>query len=259
MLIDTHVHLDDSRLRDEIAGVVERASSAGVGKMVCIATTADSTQRSIALAQQFDGVYASAGIHPNNAHEAKPGDWALIESLVKSPKVVALGETGLDRYWHDTPFSMQQDYFLRHMALSRKTRLPLVIHCRDAEADILPMLEADFASHGPLIGIMHSFCGDQAFADACLHLGLHLSFSGMLTYKKNEALRQVAATVPVNRLLVETDAPYLTPEPARSKIKRNEPAFVTHTAECLAVARNMGLDQLAAATTKNAYTLFGIQ
>lgn len=258
MLIDTHVHLDDSRLQGDVAAVVERAHAAGVQRMVCIATTAASSERCIALAQRFEQVYASVGIHPNNAHEAAPGDWQQIERLAGSAKVVALGETGLDRYWKDAPFPLQQDYFRRHLQLSRSTKLPVVIHCRDAEADILPMLEADYAAHGPLRGIMHSFCGNQAFADACLRLGLYLSFSGMLTYKKNDELRQIAASVPADRILVETDAPYLTPEPVRGKTKRNEPAYTVHTAECLAVARSMGLDELWQETTRNACGLLGL-
>jgi TatD DNase family protein len=257
-LIDTHGHLDDDRLRGEVAAVVDRAVEAGVRQMICIATTAESAGRCVAMAQQFEAVYASAGIHPNHGKEAGPDDWNTVVSLVKQPKVVALGETGLDRHWDFTPFDVQQDYFARHLALSRQVGLPVVIHCREAEADMLPMLEADFAQHGPLKGVMHSFSGDQAFADACLRLGLHLSFAGMVTYKNAAALRQVASQVPPDRLLVETDAPYLTPEPLRGKVKKNEPAHVVQTARCVAEARGVSLEELASITTTNARRLFGL-
>ncbi|MFO0814461.1 MAG: TatD family hydrolase [Gemmatales bacterium] len=258
MLIDTHVHLDDDKLRGEVDAVVARAQTAGVGQMVCIATTADSSDRCVALAQRFDSVFASVGIHPNSGAEAKPGDWERVLALVKSPKVVALGETGLDCHWDFTPFTMQQDYFARHLTLSRQTGLPVVIHCREAEPDMLAMLEADFAQHGPLRGVMHSFSGDQTFADACLRMGLYLSFAGMVTYKNAQNLRDVAAQVPSDRLLVETDAPYLTPEPLRGKVKKNEPVHVVHTAERLAVVRGVGFQELAEQTTANAKRLFGM-
>lgn len=257
-LIDTHVHLDDDRLRGEVAAVVQRSLEAGVYRMICIATTLESARNGVAYAERFEPVYASVGIHPNSANEAQPGDWEAVVGMVKSLKVVALGETGLDRHWDFTPFAMQQDYFARHLALSRQTGLPVVIHCREAEADMLPMLEADFAQHGPIRGVMHSFSGDQAFAEHCLRLGLYLSFAGMVTYKNAATLRAVATTVPSDRLLVETDAPYLTPEPLRGKVKKNEPAHVVQTAMCLATARNVGLEEFARQSTENACRLFGL-
>ena len=255
-LIDTHVHLDDDRLRGELAAVVQRAIDAGVTRMICIATHAESARHGVAYAQQFESVYASVGIHPNYAHEASPGDWEAMVEMVKSPKVVALGETGLDRHWDTTPFAMQQDYFARHLALSRQSGLPVVIHCREAEADMLPMLAADCAAHGPIKGVMHSFCGDQAFAESCLQMGLYLSFSGMVTYKKATGLQAILAVVPEDRILVETDAPYLTPEPMRGKVKKNEPAYVVHTAAYLAAMRGVGLEEFGRVTTINACNLF---
>lgn len=257
-LIDTHVHLDDDRLRGEVEAVVQRAVEAGVKRMVCIATTAESARRCVEYAEQFNSVFASVGIHPNNAKEAQAGDWERVVSLVKKPKVVALGETGLDRYWDTTPFDMQQDYFARHLALSRQTGLPVVIHCREAEADILPMLEADFKQHGPIRGVMHSFSGDQVFAKNCLRFGLYLSFSGSVTYKKVTGLRAILDVVPDDRILVETDAPYLTPDPMRGKVKKNEPAYVVHTAAYLAGMRSMGLEPFGELTTANACHLFDL-
>lgn len=259
VLIDTHAHLDDERFGPDVEAVLARARAAGVERQICIATSAPTAHSAIILASQYPSVFASVGIHPNNAAEAKDGDWDEIAALVRSSKVVALGETGLDRHWHYTPFPMQQDYFARHLALSRTGGLPLVIHCREAEADMLPMLRADFDRHGPLHGVMHSFSGDQAFANACLTVGLYLSFAGMLTYKNAAALREIAAKAPSDRILVETDAPYLTPEPLRGKAKRNEPAHVLHTAAALAQARGTTLDVVAEQTTTNARRLFRIE
>jgi TatD DNase family protein len=257
-LIDTHAHLDDDRFEPDLATVLDRAKLAGVLTQICIATTLPSSRRCLQLAAEHDSLYASVGIHPNNAAQTKPADWDDIRSLIHAEKVVALGETGLDHHWDFTPFPVQQDYFARHLALSRETGLPVVIHCREAENDMLTMLRSDFLSHGPLRGVMHSFTGNQTFAEACLEMGLHLSFAGMLTYKNAAELRSVAARVPSDRILVETDSPYLTPEPLRGKVKRNEPANVVHTATTLAQVRGQSLDQLADHTTANARELFKI-
>jgi TatD DNase family protein len=256
MLFDSHAHLDDDRFGDDLPAVVERAVAAGVTHVVCIATTAADSPRCIDIAGRFASVWASVGIQPNNIAAAGPGDWSEIEKLVAAPRVVAVGETGLDRHWDFTPFGQQEDYFARHLALTRRTKLPLVIHCREAEADVVRMLREDFDRNGPVRGVMHSFTGDRATADACLALGLHVSFAGMVTYKNADELRAVAATIPVDRLLVETDSPYLAPVPVRSK--RNEPAYVAHTAALLAELRGVTADELAAQTTKNARELFSI-
>jgi TatD DNase family protein len=255
-LVDTHVHLDDDRLRGELSAVVQRAIEAGVQRMICIATTAESARHGVEFAQHYQSVFASVGIHPNSAVEAKPDDWQSVVDMVKMPKVVALGETGLDRHWDTTPFAMQQDYFARHLALSRQMGLPVVIPCREAEADMLPMLEADYSAHGPIKGVMHSFSGDQVFAKNCLRFGLYLSFSGSVTYKKVTGLQAILAVVPDDKILVETDAPYLTPEPMRGKVKKNEPAYVVHTAQYLAGMRGVDFAQFAARTTENACRLF---
>ena len=151
---------------------------------------------------------------------------------------------------------MQEHYFARHLELARRIGKPLVIHCREAEADVVRMLRCDFEKYGPIRAVMHSFCGSAEVAKACLEMGLHISFAGMLTYKNSEALRSVAATISLDRLLVETDSPYLAPQPVRGK--RNEPAFVKHTAECLAGLLGISFAELAAATTRNARGLFGL-
>jgi TatD DNase family protein len=256
MLFDTHAHLDDERFRDDLPSVIDRAAAAGVGHVVCIATTAADSPRCVEIAGRFPIVWASVGLQPNNLAEAGPDDWDLIERLVASPRVVAIGETGLDRHWDFTPFPQQEDYFARHMALSRRTGLPLVIHCREAEADVVRMLREDFDRHGPVRGVMHSFTGDKATSDACLAMGLYVSFAGMVTYKNAADLRAVAATIPADRLLVETDCPYLAPAPVRGQ--RNEPAYVAHTAALLADVRGESLEELREQTTRNALALFAI-
>jgi TatD DNase family protein len=254
-LIDTHAHLDDERFRDDLPAVLERASVAGVRRVVTIATTAPSSVACVGLAGQYPSLWATVGIQPNHVAEAAPGDWDEVVRLVTRPRVVALGETGLDRYWDYTPFAQQEDYFARHLQLARQHGLVVVIHCREAEADVVRMLREDYERHAPVRAVMHSFTGDQATADACLAMGLYLSFAGMVTYKNAAVLRDVAARVPLDRLLVETDSPYLAPVPVRGK--RNEPAYVAHTAAYLAEVRGIDPAVVAEHTTRNADALFG--
>lgn len=250
IFFDTHAHLEDSQLAAEQSAVVERARAAGVEQVLAVGTTLASSRACLATATRHAGVYASAGIHPNHSAEAGGGDWDEIVALAKEPKVVAIGETGLDRYWDDAPFELQQDYFDRHIRLSQVTGLPFIVHMRECGEDVLTMLK-EARRRGPLSGVMHSFTGDAALAAACLELGLYISFAGMVTYKKSDDLRGVARTIPADRILIETDSPYLSPEPFRGK-RPNEPARVVHTAECLAAARGVPLTEFAAQTTANA-------
>lgn len=253
MLFDTHVHLDEDAFVQDVDEVIARAVASGVTSMLAVATTLESSRATIALASRVSNVFASVGIHPNYAALAKPGDWEAVEELATSPKVIAIGETGLDRYWDHTPFDVQLDYFRRQIELAKQHDLPFIVHCRDAEADVVSALRAA-AGAGQLKGIMHSFCGGRATLEAALELGLSISFAGMLTFKKNVELRKLAESVPLDRLLVETDAPYLAPQPQRGK--RNEPAFVRHTTECLAEIHRKTLAEIAAITTANATRLF---
>jgi TatD DNase family protein len=253
-LVDTHAHLDDERFGDDLPAVLERSCGAGIARVITIATTAASSAVSIALAEQHAGVWASVGIQPNHVAQEPATAWDDVVQRVVHPRVVAVGETGLDRYWNDTPFAQQEDYFARHLALARQRELPVVIHCRQAETDVVRMLRADYDRHGPLRGVMHSFTGDAATAEACLAMGLYISFAGMVTYKNADPLRAVAVRVPEDRLLIETDSPYLAPVPVRGR--RNEPAFVAHTAACLAALRNTDVENLAKQTTRNAQILF---
>jgi TatD DNase family protein len=232
MFFDTHAHLADEQLLSDAAALIERARQAGVARILSVGTEVASTRQCIELAQKHDGIFASAGIHPNHVAQVQGGDWDDVVLLAQSPKVIALGETGLDLYWKDTPLPAQQEYFDRHIRLSQETGLPLVIHQRESAAEILFMLR-EARKRGPLAGVMHSFTGTTEQAQEFLALGLHISFAGMVTFKKSDELRAVARTIPADRLLVETDSPYLSPEPFRGK-RPNEPARVVHTAECLA-------------------------
>ncbi len=253
-LFDTHAHLDDEQFDDIRTDVVKRAREAGVRQIVAVGTTADSSEKTVELAAQFEEVLAAVGIQPNYCAAAKPADWDRIVDLARQPGVVAIGETGLDRYWDYTPFELQQDYFDRHIRLSQEAGLPFIVHMRDCGDDILKMLR-DAATHGPLCGVMHSFTGDAELAGQCVELGLYISFAGMVTYKKSDELRAVAKSIRHDRILIETDAPYLSPHPRRSQ-RPNEPALIVHTAECLADVRGMSVEEFAELTTTNARRLF---
>lgn len=258
-LIDTHAHLDQPEFDGDCDAVLARACDAGIEAIICPGIGADSSEAAVRLAAAEPSVYAAAGIQPNYCAQAKPEDWNRITELASRPRVVALGETGLDRYWDYTPLDVQQDFFDRHLRLAQQRNLPVIIHCREAEADVLEMLRA--AMHrGPLRGVLHSFSGDRAFAEACLELGLFLSFSGAVTYtnKKFASLREAAAATPADRILLETDSPYLVPHPLRGKEKRNEPAHLVLSAERLAALRGVSIEDLARATTANARRLFGL-
>jgi TatD DNase family protein len=251
--IDTHCHLDEESFTQDCAETIQRAVDSGVTTMLAVGITLDSCRRVVELADRYPAVYAIAGLHPNYVSAAQPGDWEQIVELMRAPKVVGLGETGLDKYWDYAPIDLQTEFFHRHIELSRRLDLPFVVHCREAEAETLAVLRQHGAS-APLNGVMHSFCGAAETAAECLQMGMHLSFAGMVTFKKNDSLRQLSATLPLDRLLVETDAPYLAPTPFRGK--RNEPAHVRLTAACLAESRGISKEQVAAATTTNARRLF---
>jgi TatD DNase family protein len=254
--IDTHAHLDDERFHGDLPAVLERAAQAGLQRIVVVATTALDSPDCVALAAKHPLLRATVGIQPNHVAEATSTAWDEVVALVQRPEVVALGETGLDRYWDRTPFAQQEGYFARHLELARRIERPVVIHCREAEGDVVRMLRADFDKHGPVRAVMHSFTGDLATAQACVEMGLYISFAGMLTYKNAQALRDVAAKMPLDRVLVETDCPYLAPVPHRGQ--RNEPAYVVHTATVLAQTLGVPIGVIAEHTTRNARALFGI-
>ncbi len=255
-LVDTHAHLDQDQFDADRAETLDRAHAAGVKKIVVVAVTADSSDAVVQLASDHDMLLAAVGIHPNYTSEAQPGDWDSIVAWVDHPRVVAIGETGLDRFREESPFELQQEYFDRHIRLSQERGKPFIVHMRECAPDIYLMLE-EARRRGPLLGVMHSFTGDGPLADACLALGMYISFAGMVTYKKSAELRALAATIPADRILVETDSPYLSPEPLRGK--RNEPANVVRTAACIAAERGQTLEDFSAQATANAARLFGFQ
>ncbi len=253
---DTHAHLDDEQFSRDRDGVVRRAREAGVGSIVTVGITAASSQAGIDLAGRYDCVFASVGIQPNYCGDAAEGDWDRIVDIVDQPLVVALGETGLDRYRDYTPFPVQQDFFDRHIRLSQQCDLPLVIHMRDCPDEMLAMLR-EARSRGALRGVMHAFTADAGTAAECIELGLHISFAGMVTYKKAVDLREVAGTIPDDRILIETDCPYLSPHPKRGQ-RPNEPALIVHTAACLSEVRGLTIEQFASQTAVNARRLFRV-
>ena len=258
-MIDTHAHLDDERFLPDLDAVVQRAVEAGVEAILTVGISVETSRAAIEIAERFETVYAAVGIHPNCAAAAKPGDWEQIVAMTEHPKVVAVGETGLDLYWDDTPFDMQQEYLARHFTLSRERGLPILIHSRDCNDQTVEAIRRA-AEPGPVHGLVHAFSGSMEMAEACLELGLSLSFAGMTSYtnKKFNALREVAATVPDDRILIETDAPYLVPHPLRGKEKRNEPSLMVHTARSLAELRGVSYETFDAQTTANTRRLLGI-
>jgi TatD DNase family protein len=253
MLVDHHCHLDFPDFEADRGAYVERAKAAGVGFLVTISTRIRDHAKYRAIAEAHDNVYCTVGTHPHQAHEELDVSLDELVRLSEHPKCVGIGEAGLDYFYKKSPPEAQAEGFRLHIAAARATGLPLEIHTRDADEDTIRILE-DETAKGPFKAILHCYTGGPELARRAVALGHTISFSGVVTFKKSEALRAIAAEVPLDRLLVETDAPFLAPEPFRGK--RNEPAFVAHTAAALAKARGMSPDDFAAATTENFFRLF---
>lgn len=255
-LIDTHAHLDDERFAGEIDEILERAEEAGIRQILTVGESPETFEATIALAEKYPQLFAAIGIHPQQADKGTPEALARIEQLARAhAKVVAIGEIGFDYYYEYAPRPVQEEVFRAQLRMAQSLELPFIVHDRDAHDDTLRVLREEAQGH-KLRGVLHCFSGDAAFAEGCLELGLHLAFGGTLTYPKNAGLRAVAATVPEDRLLLETDCPYLAPQKRRGK--RNEPAFMRLTAEKLAEERGITLEELAAITSRNAAELFGM-
>jgi len=252
--IDTHAHLDEEAFGGELQPVIARAEEAGVHTILTIGTTGESSARSVAIARQWPQVFAAVGIQPNYGAESTDDDWSRVVELASASAVRAIGETGLDAYWDYTPMDVQRALFDKHLRLSQETDLPFIVHMRDCSAETVEVLRRA-SQRGPLRGVMHSFSGDLATAQQCLELGLFISFAGMVTFKKSQELREIARQIPEERILVETDSPYLTPHPHRGQ-RPNEPAMLVHTGRCLAETRGVPVEEFAALTTANAQTLF---
>lgn len=256
MLFDTHAHLEDQQLLPILEQVLDSASEAGLVGITAIGTTLETSQACVQLAQQHPMVYAAAGIHPNECQNATEDQWSEIVELARQQKVVGIGETGLDRYWDYCPIERQREWFSKHIELSFELEKPLVIHMRDCESDVLELLDSH-QRDGKIIGIMHSFCGTLDAARQCLDWGMYISFAGMVTFKKSDELREIAKQIPLDRILVETDAPYLSPHPHRG-VRPNQPAMVQHTATCLAEQFGMTVEAFGRQTTENALRVFGL-
>ncbi len=253
-LVDSHCHLDFPDFADELDAVVARAGEAGIAYMVTICTHLSKFSQVRAVAERFDNVFCSVGIHPHQAAEEAPVEAQTLIALADHPKVVGIGETGLDFYYEHSPRDIQERQFRAHIAAARETGLPLIVHTRDADDDTIRVMAESHRAEGPFPGLIHCFSAGPAVAEMALDLGLYISVSGIVTFKNADALRDTLRRVPMDRLLVETDSPYLAPVPRRGK--RNEPAFTAHTAEKLAEVKGVSADELAAQTTRNFFQLF---
>ena len=255
MLIDSHCHLEFPDFADEgSAEIVKRAKAAGVGHLLTICTRIAEFEKIAAIAKQFPCVHCTVGTHPH--HAAEPDEKNIIVEdillITKNPEVVGIGETGLDYHYNYSPVEAQQKVFETHIEAAAETGLPLIVHTREAENDTLRMMRD--IGQGKVRGVMHCFSGSQKLAEESLALGFYISFSGIITFKKADELREVVKYVPMDRILVETDSPYLAPLPYRGK--RNEPAFVVHTAQKVAELKGVSPEEVARQTTENFFRLF---
>ncbi len=253
MLVDSHCHLDFPDFAKDLDDIVARARAAGVGRMVTISTRVGRFDELSAITARFDDIYCSIGTHPHHAAEEPDVTVADLIRIAAGPKVVAIGEAGLDYHYDNSPRDAQERGFRSHIAAARETGLPLVIHAREADNDIANILEEE-SKNGTFPFVLHCFTGGHDLAQRGIALGGYVSFSGILTFKNSQGLRDIAASLPQDRILVETDAPYLTPGPWRGS--RNEPAYVAETARVLAEVRGVSRDAIAAQTTGNFFDLF---
>jgi TatD DNase family protein len=254
MLVDHHCHLDFPDFAADLDGVLARAKAAGVGVVVTISTRIRRLADTLKIAEAHETVFCSVGTHPHYAHEELDVPVEEIVRLARHPKVVAIGEAGLDHHYDNSPRPAQAEGFRKHIAAARETGLPLVIHAREADDEVAAILEEEMGK-GRFSAVLHCFTGGAVLARRGLELGLYVSFSGIVTFKKSEGLREIAKAVPLDRLLVETDAPYLAPSKYRGK--RNEPAYVVETAAEVARVKGISPQELARATTANVFRLYG--
>jgi TatD DNase family protein len=253
MLVDSHCHLDFPDFADELDAVIARARAAGIGRMVTISTRVRRQNELLAIADRFSDIFCSVGTHPHYAHEELDVTAADLVARTRHPKVVAIGEAGLDYHYDRSPRQDQELGFRTHIEAARETGLPLVIHSRNADEDTARILEEE-TGQGTFPAVLHCFTGGPDLARRAVALGLFISFTGILTFKNSTALRAIAAELPPDRILVETDAPYLAPNPFRGK--RNEPAYVVETAKVLGETRGVSFDEIARQTTENFFALF---
>ncbi len=254
MLFDTHVHLNDEQFNEDLQEVIERAKEVGISYMVVVGFNRPTIERAISLVKEYDFLYASIGWHPVDAIDMTDEDLAWIEEMAANPKVVALGEMGLDYHWDKSPHEVQKEVFRRQISLAKKLKLPIIIHNRDATEDVVQILREENAEE--VGGIMHCFSGSAETAKECIEMNFHISLGGPVTFKNAKKPKRLAIEVPLDRLLIETDCPYLAPHPYRGK--RNEPAYVKLVAEQVAELKEISFEEVAQKTTENAKKLFGI-
>ncbi len=254
MLIDTHAHLDMEQFKGEVPEVIERAEKAGVGLIITIGADVESSVRAAVLASEHSGVYCSFGVHPHDVKDLPEDGYERLLELAAGPKAVAIGETGLDFYYDNSPRELQREHFRRHIRLAREVKRPIIVHSRDANEETIEILASESA--GEAGGTLHCFSGDYGMAKRALDMGFYISVGGPVTFKKADALRDVIRRLPIERLLLETDCPYLAPHPLRGK--RNEPAYVTYVAQTLAGLKGLSVEDVGRITSLNAASLFGL-
>lgn len=254
MLFDTHCHLNADQFQDDVDEVIERAQAEGVSNFLVVGFDRPTIEKALELAEKYEFIYASVGWHPVDAIDFKEEDLAWLEESAKHPKVVALGEMGLDYYWDKSPKDVQKEVFRKQIRLAKKVRLPIIIHNREATADIVEILREEEA--GEVGGIMHCYSGSVEVAKECVEMNFYISLGGPVTFKNARKPKEVAEEIPLDRLLIETDSPYLTPHPYRGK--RNEPAYVKLVAEQVAELKGLAVEEVARVTSENAKKVFGI-
>ncbi|WP_251554301.1 TatD family hydrolase [Neobacillus muris] len=254
MLFDTHAHLNDEQYKEDLQEVIERMQEQGVSNVVVVGFDQPTIKRAMELAEQYEFIYACVGWHPVDAIDMTDEDLRWIERLAAHPKVVALGEMGLDYHWDKSPKDIQKEVFRKQIRLAKKVKLPIVIHNREATADVVEILKQEGAEE--VGGIMHCFSGSPETAKECIDMNFYISLGGPVTFKNAKKPKEVAADVPLDKLLIETDCPYLAPHPYRGK--RNEPAYVKLVAEQIAEIKGLTYEEVAEATTQNAKKFFGI-
>lgn len=255
-LIDSHAHIQGSEFARDLGGVIKRAGDAGVEKIIVVGGAGElsSNDAAVELAASSPALFATVGMHPHDAKDVSEEDFKTLKDLAHSPKVVAVGETGLDFHYNYSPRNVQIELFCRFIQMARETRLPLVVHDREAHREVAELLRRE--GRGEIRGVLHCFTGDFGAAMNFLDLGFYLSFTGIITFKNADPLREVVRRLPLDRILVETDSPYLAPVPHRGK--RNEPAFVSLVAETVARVRGISVEEVALATRQNTCSLFSL-
>lgn len=255
MLVDTHTHLNDEKFDIDRDEVINNAISNGVKIMINVGYNKKTIMETMKLIEEYEGIFGVIGWHPNDASEMESEDIALIEELTHHPKIVGIGEIGLDYYWDTVPKDIQQKVFREQINLAKKVKLPIIIHDREAHQDILDILKEEKAHE--VGGIMHSFSGSFEMAMECINMGFYISFSGPVTFKNAKKQKEVASKIPFNKILIETDSPYLTPEPYRGK--RNQSAYVKYVAEKIAELRGIDISEVEEITTENAKKILNIE